>query len=318
MESALQAQAQNLMHWTAFGFGLGIAAYFGVPREPGPLVFLAASLSAGLCVGLAIRFRTGIARLLIVIAALAGGFAWSQYRAHAVSGPVLSERFYGAVQGRVVGIDRSLSEKPRLTLDHLVLGSLPQRVTPNRLRVALHGRAQEKMPQIGDIVLLAAHLSPPPGPAEPYGYDFQRQAWFAQLGAVGYTRSPVMIWRAAGLRMTGTPSLKNLPKGLCHLGSRLWTKDLTRCAPVKPHWWLCKIGGLSRPAVALIWRRWQLRGAWQDASIARAGCNGSRSDRLSDTGFGTAQSCGMRKATIQQALKRVNRCGSGPPICPVL
>ncbi|WP_347853761.1 ComEC/Rec2 family competence protein [Planktomarina sp.] len=40
-------------------------------------------------------------------------------------------------------------------------------------------------------------MSPPPGPAEPYGYDFQRQAWFAQLGAVGYTRSPVMIWRAA-------------------------------------------------------------------------------------------------------------------------
>ncbi|MDP4063245.1 hypothetical protein IMCC1933_08630 [Rhodobacteraceae bacterium IMCC1933] len=160
-ESALQAQ--NLMHWTAFGFGLGIAAYFGVPREPGPLVFVAASLSAGLCVGPAIRFRTGIARLLIVIAALAGGYAWSKYRAHAVSGPLLSERFYGAVQGRVVGIDRSLSEKPRLTLDQLVLGSLPQ----------------------------------PPGPAEPYGYDFQRQAWFAQLGAVGYTRSPVMFWRAA-------------------------------------------------------------------------------------------------------------------------
>jgi competence protein ComEC len=201
VESALQAQAQNLMHWTAFGFGLGIAAYFGVPREPGPLVFLAACLSAGLCVGLAIRFCTGIARLLIVIAALAGGFAWSQYRAHAVSGPVLSERFYGAVQGRVVGIDRSLSEKPRLTLDHLVLGSLPQHATPNRLRVALHGRAQEYMPQIGDIVLLAVHLSPPPGPAEPYGYDFQRQAWFAQLGAVGYTRSPGRSGRAHRSKM---------------------------------------------------------------------------------------------------------------------
>ncbi|WP_347819986.1 hypothetical protein [uncultured Planktomarina sp.] len=33
--SALQAQAQNLMHWTAFGFGLGIAAYFEVSRVPG-------------------------------------------------------------------------------------------------------------------------------------------------------------------------------------------------------------------------------------------------------------------------------------------
>jgi predicted membrane metal-binding protein len=60
----------------------------------------------------------------------------------------------------------------------LVLGALPQNVTPSRLRVALHGGAQESLRQIGDIVQLAAHLSPPPGPAELYGYDFQRQAWF--------------------------------------------------------------------------------------------------------------------------------------------
>ena len=84
-----------------------------------------------------------------------------------------------------------------------MLGGLPQHVTPSRLRVALHGRAQESLPQIGDIVQLAAHLSPPPGPAEPYGYDFQRQAWFVRLGAVGYTRSPVMLWRAAPVERDG-------------------------------------------------------------------------------------------------------------------
>ena len=194
---ALRAQAQNLMHWTALGFGLGIAAYFGVSREPGAGLFWAVSLSAGLRAVLAVRLRNGIARSLIVIAAVAAGFSWSQYRAHSVAGRFLSEQFYGAVQGRVIVIDCSLSEKPRLTLDQLVLGALPQHVTPSRLRVALHGRAQESMPQIGDIVQLAAHLSPPPGPAEPYGYDFQRQAWFVRLGAVGYTRSPVMLWRAA-------------------------------------------------------------------------------------------------------------------------
>ena len=197
VETALQAQAQNLMHWSPMGFGLGIASYFGVSHEPGTAVFLAASLSAGLCVALVIRYRNGTARFLIVIAAVAAGFSWSQFRAHAVAGPVLPERFYGAVQGRVIEIDRSLSEKPRLTLDQVVLGALPQQATPRRLRVALHGRAQDDVPGIGDIVQLAAHLSPPPLPAEPYGYDFQRQAWFAQLGAVGYTRSPVMIWRPA-------------------------------------------------------------------------------------------------------------------------
>ena len=157
--AALQAQAQNFMHWTALGFGLGIAAYFAVSREPVVAVFWAVSLSAGLCAVFAVRLRNGIARLLIVIAVAAAGFSWSQYRAYSVSGPVLSERFYGAVQGRVIGIDRSLSEKPRLTLDQLVLGALPQYVTPNRLRVALHGSAQESLPQIGDIVQLAAHFN---------------------------------------------------------------------------------------------------------------------------------------------------------------
>ena len=169
----MQAQAQNLMHWTAVGFGLGIAAYFGMFHEPGALVFLASSLVAGLSVSLAIRFRDGIARFLIVIAAVAAGFAWCQYRAHAVFGPVLSDRFYGAVQGRVIGIDRSLSERPRLTLDELVLETVSRQATPRRIRVALHGMAQEHIPQIGDTVLLAAHLSPPPGPAEPR-YDLAR------------------------------------------------------------------------------------------------------------------------------------------------
>ena len=69
--AALQAQAQNLMHWTALGLGLGIAAYFGVSREPGAAVFLAVSLSTRLCAVLAVRLRNGIARLLIVISGVA-------------------------------------------------------------------------------------------------------------------------------------------------------------------------------------------------------------------------------------------------------
>ena len=73
--AALQAQAQNLMHWTALGLGVGIAAYFGVSREPGAAVFWAVSLSAGLCAVLAVRLRNGIVRLLIVIALVAAGFS---------------------------------------------------------------------------------------------------------------------------------------------------------------------------------------------------------------------------------------------------
>ena len=41
-------------------------------------------------------------------------------------------------------------------------------------------------------VMTTGHLSPPSGPVEPGGFDFQRHAWFGQLGAVGYTRVPLI------------------------------------------------------------------------------------------------------------------------------
>ena len=116
--------------------------------------------------------------VVILISAVAAGFSCSQCRTHLVADPVMSERFYGAIQGRIIGINRSLSEKPRLTLDQLALYPFLQHVTPNRLLVALYGRAQDHVPQISDIEQLAAHLLPTPGHAEPNGYDFQRQARF--------------------------------------------------------------------------------------------------------------------------------------------
>ncbi|MFQ5439396.1 MAG: ComEC/Rec2 family competence protein, partial [Paracoccaceae bacterium] len=40
--------------------------------------------------------------------------------------------------------------------------------------------------------ITTASLSPPSGPVEPGGFDFQRFAWFRTLGAIGYTRMPVL------------------------------------------------------------------------------------------------------------------------------
>jgi competence protein ComEC len=40
---------------------------------------------------------------------------------------------------------------------------------------------------------MTGHLSPPSGPVEPGGFDFQRMAWFEGLGAVDYTRTPVLL-----------------------------------------------------------------------------------------------------------------------------
>ena len=113
-------------------------------------------------------------------------------RAHVVAGPVLGFRYYGAVEGRIVNIDRSASDAVRLTLDRVVLERTAPDRTPHRVRVSLHGTQGWIDPVPGLRVMMTAHLSPPSGPTEPGGFDFRRMAWFDRLGAVGYTRTPVL------------------------------------------------------------------------------------------------------------------------------
>ena len=46
---------------------------------------------------------------------------------------------------------------------------------------------------VGDRILVLANLSPPSGPAAPGAFDFQRVAWYQQLGAVGYALAPAVV-----------------------------------------------------------------------------------------------------------------------------
>lgn len=48
------------------------------------------------------------------------------------------------------------------------------------------------MPVLGQRIMLTGHLGPPPGPAAPGSFDFRQLAWFEGLGAVGYSRTPIM------------------------------------------------------------------------------------------------------------------------------
>ncbi|MWD30278.1 DUF4131 domain-containing protein, partial [Aquicoccus sp. SCR17] len=137
-------------------------------------------------------------------ALVALGLALAGARTHQVAGPVLEGRYYGPIQGRIVAIDRSASDALRLTLDRVVLRDRGPERTPRRLRVSLHGGAAVRAdlpggrPEPGAVAILTGHLSPPGGPVEPGGFDFRRHAWFLKLGAVGYTRTPVLRWQGPG------------------------------------------------------------------------------------------------------------------------
>ena len=197
------APRAGLFVWVPVCLAAGIGLWFLRPAlltAPqwaglGALAFIAgvAALSAP---RLALRGRIGwtwadglrLAGLALVL--IATGVALAGARAAWVAGPVLDWRYYGPVEGRVVHLDRSSRDLLRLTLDEVRLRDIPPDGVPRRVRLSLS--VGQDVPPIGQRVMLTGHLGPPPGPASPGSFDFRLNAWFQGLGAVGYSRSPVM------------------------------------------------------------------------------------------------------------------------------
>ncbi len=189
-EYALLVQRGHLFPWAPVCFGCGIGAYFSLQFEPVFWTFAVLAACSAMGFLLALWRPTAWTPLACGMALAAAGFCIAGARAHMVGAPVLDWRYYGPVEGRVVAIDRSASDAVRLTLDQVRLSDAR---APAKVRVSLHGDAVDFDPRPGAWVMTTAYLSPPQGPAEPGGFDFRRHAWFQQLGAVGYTRVPVLI-----------------------------------------------------------------------------------------------------------------------------
>lgn len=188
VETALWGQRGHLFPWAPVCVAAGIGVYFALRIEPGLAVF---AVMAGLIFVFSVlaRWRPGaFSPLAVGIALMALGVCLAGARAHMVAAPALDFRYYGPVEGRIVALDRSASDAPRMTLDQVVLRDV--RHVPERVRLSLHGPLSTLAP--GQRVMTTGHLSPPQGPAEPGGFDFRRHAWFQSLGAVGYTRVAVL------------------------------------------------------------------------------------------------------------------------------
>lgn len=194
---ALAGARGGLFPWVPVCLSFGIGLWFALKSEPGQGAYLAVGLAT---LAMAVLWRRAGERWQLPACALMlglAGFLLAGARGHMVAAPVLDFRFYGAIEGRIVLIDRSFSDQIRITLDQVVLERTAPDRTPALVRVALHGEQRFIDPEPGLRVILTGHLSPPEGPVEPGGFDFQRLAWFARLGGVGYTRSPVLVLEPA-------------------------------------------------------------------------------------------------------------------------
>ena len=198
LPGVMLAQRGAMIGWVPVCLASGIGAYFSLVWEPPLMMFAALGLAVLILSLIAWRLPEAASPVVVGILLVFVGFSLAGLRAHLVAAPVLEWRYYGAVEGRVVAMDRSQSDALRLTLDEVRLDDVPPWRTPGRVRISLHSKGEAGItPEPGLRVMTTAHLSPPSGPVEPGGFDFQRHAWFARLGAVGYTRVPLMGASAA-------------------------------------------------------------------------------------------------------------------------
>jgi competence protein ComEC len=193
IKDQIEAERVRWMLWLPVALGFGIAVYFELPSEPalwlGPTV-------AAVALGAAMLAPTGaILRALCVGGVAAGaGFGLATWRTAELAAPTLSRPLFSInVEGRIADIQR-LPDSVRVVLEAVRLKGQnvpPPDLTPVKVRVSL-GKGAPAM-NVGDRLLVLANLSPPSGPAAPGAFDFQRVAWFQQLGAIGYALAPATV-----------------------------------------------------------------------------------------------------------------------------
>ncbi len=194
--TALSEAPVDLFLFVPVFLSIGIGLWFSVPVEPGLVFYLAVAVTVPGLAALAC-FGPFLARPFVVaLASVAFGTLICGARVWVVASPMLAVPYYGPVQGRIIDIDRSQSDAIRLTIDQVVLSEVEPAATPVSVRISLHGPPRIYEP--GTTVQVTARIAAPESASEPGGFDFRRMAWFQQLGAVGYTSSPVVTWVPPG------------------------------------------------------------------------------------------------------------------------
>jgi competence protein ComEC len=182
--AALLAERERWILWLPVAVGAGVALYFALPSEPERWIGPAAMIVA-LAAAIAGRRRTVPVILAIGVGAAALGFTLACERTQSAAAPILARP---AVAVDLTGTIRSiepLETGQRLTLDRVEMPLRDGGSRPLRVRVRLPDRAAAAL-RPGARISIRATLLPPPMPAAPGAYDFQREAWFLRIGAVGY------------------------------------------------------------------------------------------------------------------------------------
>jgi len=190
---ALVGERERWALWLPVFLGMGIGLYFALPFEP-PL--WAGWLAVGVFAFVAWAFNGRIGpsaafALSVACAVVALGVGVAGLRTWWVAAPVISfETGAVSVSGQVHAVENLLNGR-RVTLINLHIPRIGPDATPNAVRIKLLGAQPAFQP--GDWLSVRANLRPPPEPAMPGAFDFQRQSYFKGLGGVGFAFGKVEV-----------------------------------------------------------------------------------------------------------------------------
>ncbi len=196
VKQALEAQQGNAFAWLVAAFGAGIALYFSLPFEPSAgFVLVGAGLS-----GMAILYwwPRRDARFIAVVAAslifcAMAGFGTAQLRSFIVHTPMIVKKSGPVmVTGTVERVDMmGEGADMRFLLTDLIIEDIAPADTPVKIRLRTRDGGEIKP---GQRITGLASLNPPSPPVTPGAFDFQRQAYFERIGAVGFFfRTPEIV-----------------------------------------------------------------------------------------------------------------------------
>jgi competence protein ComEC len=192
---ALVAERWRWPLWLPVGVGSGVGVYFALPVEPwrwaAPVLF-----SVALAFAAATRSRTATCLIACGVATFAAGMSVAQWHAIAAAAPVLERTLRNVVVEGVVEVIAPGDRGSRLTVRSDRIGRLDPAQTPHAVRITTYRLPEQLQP--GDSVRLRATLSPPPGPALPGAFDYQRRAWFDRIGGVGFATGRIERLASSG------------------------------------------------------------------------------------------------------------------------
>ena len=170
-----------------FGFALcaGAVTYFSQPVEPAlPLMTgVTITVAALFLLSRSVWWLSAASLPVLICLGLSGGFTAGAVRTAIVAAPVIADETRPLMlEGWVKAVEPG-SKGARLRIEVHAIAGLSEEETPKMVRVT-HRLDLQVAP--GRFVRCLAVLRPPPSPSLPGDYDFRRQAWFEQLGAVGY------------------------------------------------------------------------------------------------------------------------------------